>query len=225
MPTLWEILTKRKEEEILAEDQVYNPLKLRIAGSDDQSIITVDTVDFVGLKFIVKEIRETQRELDGEQHTFVDYAIHARDLEDNQIERHLRLMPLEDPDGDLTHNCVLLERLDAFGWNEEFHAFINEVSDDEDVADFQIDDDKSQWWRINDIKTAWEATTSRLKDIDHSGKIDEDEVKQGYLTYWDYWRQNEEGTDTEFLFIEMDDNGYFELWRGKEIDPNRIEVS
>ena len=45
------------------------------------------------------------------------------------------------------------------------------------------------------------------------------------MTYWDFGNQfkDDGGNDyTEWYIVEMDDNGYFEIWVGREIDPARI---
>ena len=54
------------------------------------------------------------------------------------------------------------------------------------------------------------------------------EVEKRHCEYWDYWRdvKDEAGQSRcEFLFVEMDaENGWFQIWKGNEIDPKRVVV-
>jgi hypothetical protein len=51
-------------------------------------------------------------------------------------------------------------------------------------------------------------------------------VQKQALEYWDYSRIVKDEANQkveEFLFVEMDkDNGWFQLWRGAEVDSRNI---
>ena len=55
-----------------------------------------------------------------------------------------------------------------------------------------------------------------------------DEVERFQLEYWDYWREIQDLAGqpvTQFFFVEMDTrNGWFQMWRGTEIDPKKVMV-
>lgn len=221
MATLWEILTKKKDPPVPQELQINNPLKMLVGNS----IISIDSPNLSGLRFVAKGIREIGRKVDRQTHSFVDYDLIGRDLQSETTEIRLRLVPLENPDGNLTHSSVLLSLYDQFKWNEGFYSTLNNVEKNSpDDPDLRCDDDGSEWWRVNDATTPWEATSLFLEDLDHNGKIDINEVQHEQIVYWDFWRQIE-NESLEFLMVEMDENHFFQIWRGKEIDPNRIEVA
>lgn len=258
MPTLAQIIARKFQKPKLVEAEIYNPLGVVISGAHP-SIIMLNTVDLSDLRFSCKGIRECKRR-EGEP--FADYDLVARNLDSQIIERRLRLVPDDNPDGDLTHKAVLLVLQDEFDYNEVFYdtlttppeygyelqdgqeGFINAESLDlaraaiveqfpdnpiveltkSDIPDLRCNDDESEWWRVNDIRTAWEAQTLYVSDVNHDGKIQANEAQVGPLTYWDFYREAEIDGNTaiEFLFVEMDENHFFQIWRGVMIDPQRV---
>lgn len=224
MATLWDILTKKKKREPLVESKITNPLHLRIGGAKP-SILRIHTVDLEHLDFRVRGIRELVREANEQKLVMSDYDLVARDLKSNVTELRLRLVPMDNPDGELTHNIAILSLYDEFAYNEGFFNALNANAENPDEPDLQCDDDGSQWWRINDVTTPWETELTVLEDLDHSGKVDPTEVVKSLLTYWDYWRKdNSDPPVVELLFAEMNQKHYFQLYRGPETDPGRVEV-
>ena len=232
MATLWEILTqKKKPGPKPAELQIYNPLQL-VSTGEHPSIVEIHTVDLDKLRFKLKSIRERDREHHGNTSKLVDYDLFARDLQSAVYDRRLKLVPLEDPDGDLTHSVLLLKLDDEYEQNDDLIAKLNDTTkanpDDPDLHD---DGDGSDWWRVNDAKTAWDAVWTTFQNRDHATKISAEEAekacwRRGDLKYWDFYRQTEvDGVSVvEFLIFELDDN-FMQQWRGVEIDPHRIEVT
>lgn len=199
MATLWEKLTKKKPAEVLLEKTVFNPLDALIGDT-----VKVNTVDLVGSRLKIASIREVKRQ----QHLSVDYHLTCEDKE-----YCLKLNPSNDKKCDV----LLLQKISECGYDKAFH---------EGLADEFVEGDAT-YWRVNDLKNPWEATTTTLTDFDHSGKVDKDEAVKGKLTYWDYWRETTDEANNkvlEFYFVEMDENGYFTFWVGTEIDPLRIEI-
>jgi len=222
MPTLWQKLTKRKvtEEVKPMELRFYNPLDLRINSS-----VKVNTIDIRSLPFYVQAIREVKSQLDGHTAKIAEYDLIARPVGEPAIKKRIRLVPRPDPDSLLTHNIVLLDIIDDFEFDENFN---NDMEGNTGELywpnpDTGTDD---QFWRVDDVKTAWKSKTAYLFDEDNSGVVDENEVKYRELTFWDFWRSTKEDDRDvlEFVIISRNENGWFQIWRGKEIDANRIEV-
>lgn len=218
MPTLWEILTRSKKPEVKpVEFRFYNPLKLRIGN-----VVNFDHVDFENLNFNLYALRESNRRINDEDHTFVDYDLTARPYEGDDVTVRLRLIPIPNPESETTHNTLLLKRIGECGYDEEFHKGLAfEVN----KGEFTEGDNK--YWRVNDIQEHWEVESSLLRDKDNSGKVDVSEVVKQPYHYWDYWREADfDGVQAvEFYIVEMDaDTGHFEFWLGREIDQNRVSV-
>ncbi len=217
--TLWDMLTKKKA---VAELEHYNPLNLRIGNS-----MKVNTVDTSDLNFTLKSIREVNRSIDGTDHKFCDYDVLARPFGKNEIRKRLRLVPREEKDRNLTHDVVLFEFREEFAYDEGFHDWLK-VNSEVTLGDLKPGDpDPPHYWRVNDLKSPWEAKTVSMRDEDGNGKIDDKEVHNGRLTYWDFWRNvNDEGGNkvTEFYNVEMDQDGMFSIWVGRLIDPLQVSV-
>jgi len=229
MPTLWEMLTKKKEpEETPLELQFQNPLQLRINATVRLDVIDGDQ-DLSGLQFSVRQIREVKRTIEDEVFYFVDYDLVARELTGGgMVRKRLRLIPLQDPDADQTHSVMLLNLLDEFEYHQEYHESLDYEKNGGEVAELNEDGTvAATWWRPEGLRDPWIAETAYIRDADSDGKVEEDEIKIGTLEYRDFGRDTEDeggNTITEWYLVEMDENGYFEIWIGKEIDPLRISV-
>jgi len=212
MPTLWEMLTKKSKPAV--EFKFYNPLKMKIGNS-----IKIDILDFEKFNFTIQTLREVKRIVDNENFLFADYAILARPLDGDSVSRRLRLMPMEHSDGNLTHKVLLLNKIAECEYDKNFHEGL---SYEQNQGIFTEAD--ATYWRVDDVKNEWNATTVTLQDIDNNGRLPPNEIKHGKLTYWDFWRQTEiDGNSLiEFYFVEMDQNGFFEFWVGSEINPTRV---
>lgn len=224
MPTLWEILTAPEEEETPVEFQFYNPLKVRVGNAAE-----IDTIDLKDQKFTFTATREIDR---GDGNKIADYDLLARGYgEQKETRQRIRLVPMAEPDGKLTHHVILLNLLDEFGYDKPFHDGL--LDTDTSKGEFMEREQSPEgeievlYYRVNDILTPWEANTAFLSDKDHDGEVEEHEVQHGELTYWDFWCDREVGgvQVREFLIVEMDENGWFMIWRGQQIDPERILVS
>ncbi len=217
MPTLWERWTKPKVTEVPLELLIKNPLEARIGTT-----IRIDNLDYENLSFTIQDIREVKRKIGGEEFFFTDYLLRAVPLDGDPVLIRLRVLPLENP-VDVPYKALILTKLEECQYDADFHAGLAYEKNQGEFTEAG-----NTYWRVDDVKTEWNATTVVLKDSDQSGKIEKDEVALGKLTYWDFWRETVDVGDNkilEFYFVEMDAaSGYFEFWCGIEIDANRVNL-
>jgi hypothetical protein len=219
--TLWELLMEKLHGPV--EMDVYNPLKAKIG-----SYVTLDEFDLHDLDFRVEEIREHRRTVGGRDFLFADYVLLARPLGKEDVSARLRLNSVEDPDraAGLTHFALLLRLDDEMAYSEEFHQVLKD-----DTGKFQVLDEgkvTAEFYRINDVRQPYKARVTVIKDADHDKKVEKDEVEHVELKYWDYWRDTTSAAglpQKEYLFVEMDaETGWFQIWRGQEVDMQRAFV-
>lgn len=240
MPTLFEMMVSYFKTKEAVESKFYNPYKIKVG-----ELFRIDTIDYEHLNFKMVALREVKRELDGKNHFICDYDLLARNGNE-EVNLRLRLIPIENPDGEINHHTLLLRRVEEFGYDKEWHHSLAEpwknpeTNEDEYTIFLNVFDEKGQqifdennqaiqdqFWRVNDVKTEWHARTSLVRDENNDGTVEDSEVEQNDICYWDYWRETIEDDVKvmEFYIIEMDDkSGYFQLWRGMLTDPERIIV-
>src|SRR5262249_35203615 len=124
------------------------------------------------------------------------------------------------------YNVLMLSLEDEMEYSKEFEALLKDKS-----GLFQIREDgevKEEFSRMYGLKSPYKATVSYLRDINQNHKVERDEIDTLELKYWDYSREttDEAGQPMdEYLFIEMDgETGWIQMWRGTEIDPNKVLV-
>jgi hypothetical protein len=216
--TLWEMLVEKVQGPV--ELRQFNPLKLRVGHS-----LTIDDPELKELNFFVREIRSYRRALGGREFPFVDYVVRARPLNGEDVVFRVRLVPMDEPDpSGPAHHVVLLRLFDEFAYDKSFEQVLTDTT-----KKFQVlDDDRvtEEFYRINDTVEPYSAEVTIVKDADNDGTVTSDEVEKRRLAYWDYWREdkNEAGSPVRrFLFIERDgETGWFQLWRGDEIDARQV---
>jgi len=210
------------------EQKVFNPIGAKIGGS-----ITVDALDYRGLNFFVKEIREYSVNMAGKNHRFVDYILLARPLGKPDMWVRLRLVPDRNSDTRLTHKAMVLHLYDEFEYNEDFKQGVLE----DESKKFVVDDDKNdgdpsndthdEYWRVNDVGISYSAKYLAMQDENNDGKIDQDEIARGNIDFWDYSRLTDiDGVETEqYMFVEMDKkSGWFQLWQGTQVSPENVDA-
>lgn len=188
------------------ETNVYNPLKAKVGSS-----VHIDLLDFRGRNLFVKEVREMAVGNDK----FTDLVLEAKDTK-GDLTCRLRLVPGAD--------AVLLTLLEEMGYSEDFH---NIVKDESGKFNVEEPDRVDEYWRVRDVKSSHSAVVTTMQDDDGSGKVDDHEVKTERIEFWDYSRLTQiEGVQKEeFVFVEMNsDNGWFQIWRGAQVNPESIRV-
>lgn len=223
MPTLWQILTGQYKKEDV-ESKFYNPLNLRIGNR-----VGIDTLDLESVDFSVQALKQVTRHVGNEKFLMADYSLVARPFGQDVIQKRLRLVPLDEHgEGKTTHSAVLFNLLAEFKYDEDFHNGLGvntEITEGEATPE---QPDPPKYWRVNDVNTPWECTIKHISDVDGDGRAEMSEVKDAAMTYWDFWRETpDEGGNKviEFYIVEMNnDNGWFQVWVGREIDQHRIEV-
>ncbi len=225
--TLFQIMKDKigPSQELRAE--TYNPLKLKVGQR-----VSIDVIDLREKDFKLAAVRENTRTDGGEKFQSMDYelAVPATTVGGKPEVLRLRVSPLAHPDpaSGLTHSVVALSLYYECGYQAGVTNGMSEAVK-ADTGEFQIDwNGKRTYWRINDLRTSYNATVKVFQDLDGSGKIDANEVREVSVEYWDYWTElpNEAGGKfTEFLFVERSkDNGWWQIWRGSELDPSRVSV-
>lgn len=234
MAKLYEILLRKvgwlSEEPAPAseESKVYNPIGAKVGGS-----ITIDSLDYRGQSFFVKEIREYSVNMGGKNHRFVDYILLSRPLGKPDLWVRLRLVPDRNSDSRLTHKAMVLSLYDEFEYNEDFKKGVLE----DDTKKFVIDDDKSdndpdndthdEYWRVADVGISYKAKYVAMADENNDGKVSQDELNRGEIEFWDYSRMTDiDGVELEqYIFVEMDTKtGWFQLWQGTQVSPENVDA-
>jgi hypothetical protein len=218
--TLWEMLMAKLHGP--AELHYYNPLQAKVGGS-----IMLDVIDWRDYNFFIKEIRQYKRTIENRPFLFVDYELLARPLHGEDLRVRLRLNPADDPEAaGPTHTALLLHLYDEVAYDEGLYKVVTDTTRKfEVVENGQVTE---EYWRINDVTGSYKAQVSVLKDENKDGRVDEDEVEKMELEYWDYWRDTTDQVGQplrQYLFVEMNTaNGWFQIWRGEEIDSQKVVV-
>ena len=217
--TLWEMLVSRFQGP--AELTYYNPLRARVGVS-----LMINDIDLKDHNFFVREIRSYRRWIGGRWFPFVDYVLLARPLGGDDVLVRLRLLPIEgaDPATGPAHHVIVLSLYDEFAYDQGFHGVVTDTTKKFEVI--EEGRETEEYWRINDVVDSYKAEVAVFKDLNKDGTVDANEVAAHRLEYWDYWREttDEAGQPVrQYLFVEMDaDSGWFQLWRGREMDAHQI---
>jgi hypothetical protein len=220
--TLWEILTGSLTGP--AEFKYYNPLHAKIGAG-----FTIDDIEWRERNFVVCEIREYKRRVAGKQFLFADYLLVDRPLNAPEIRLRLRINPVADPQAErgLTHHALLLRLEDDLAYNQELFNAVQAPT-----KTFQILEGgkvEAEFSRINDLTEPYRAEVTVIRDPDANQRVDPDEIETLQLKYWDYWREIPDAAGQpvkEYLFVEMDSKtGWFQLWRGQAIAPEKVAVT
>jgi hypothetical protein len=219
--TLWEMLVGGVQGPV--EFQYYNPLHARIGTS-----ILIDEVEWKAHTFFVQEIREYRRTIGGQDFRFADYVLLARVPGKEDVRIRLRLNPVDDTvkSGGLSHHALLLHLFDEMAYDEGLYGVVNDTT-----GRFQVrenDQVTEEYERLHGVTGPYKAVVTVIKDVNQDSRVDPDEVEKVRLEYWDYSRQvpNAAGQPVpQYLFVEMDtETGWFQLWRGEELNPEKVQV-
>jgi hypothetical protein len=214
--TLWQMWTEHDEPKHI---EFYNPMKARIG-----SIVTIDDVDLSKLDLVVDTIEEFTREIGGQEFKFTDYLL--KDRKGGEVIR-LRINPAGPNVAGVPHNVIVLRLDDEFGYSDDFLAVVNDQS-----KKLKVTDEKAKtaddYWRINDVSGSYKCEVSIINAVGEDGSADEKSVSKASIEYWDYWRETKDEagvTFRQFVFVNMNAaNGWFQIWKGEEINPQKIVV-
>lgn len=217
--TLWEMFLRRIHQgggngSGLA---FYNPRDVRVGTP--LTIAYANGPEFANHDFTVREIREYNRRIGGQEYRFVDYVLRGVNNKSfdagDAIDARVRAVP--NPAG--AHDALLLRLVDEFAFAEDF---LGVVKDDTGV--FEMNDEVSgaseTFRRINDLRESYLAAVLVVGETTPDGKAVSAKVSPLQIEYWDFWRDADlvdGATAKEFVFVEMNrETGWFQIWRGRE---------
>jgi hypothetical protein len=200
------------------EQQHYNPLNAKLR---ETSGMTVDTLELRKYTLTVQRMKEFKLDYKDQSFAFTDYYLRSTLQEGDPINVKLRVYPHDTPGREL--QVLVLTQWDELDYDEDFKALL----EDQQFNTMVDDKVEAEFWRINDVKSPYQAQTTELVNVAMKAKDSNVKTITGETWYWDYWREtkDEGGTDfKEFLFVEWDkgDTGRFTIWRGEEVPQSRI---
>lgn len=228
--SLWDRITGNNKPvpEIPVEDQYENPAKIHIG-----EVMSVNTIDYSHLIFVVQNMWNWTRNINGKKHIITDYLVRATPNDgSDSVELLIRLMPRQHPDkaNNFTHHFVVLKKFFACGWQDEDerNGIVEAVNDPKGELVWQRDTpDEARFWRVN-ANIAYDCDVAIIADANGNGKVEKSEVENRHYKLWDFHRETKDEVDQtviEYLFVHQDtDSGDFEVWRGEEINPSRIRT-
>ena len=214
----------------IPENQIYNPIGARIGSS-----ITIDSIDCYGKHFFVTEIRDNCTKVAGQEFKMSDYTLTAKPLDGKDITVRLRVAEdkcwsLPSSTCGVPYKAMVLEQHDSLAYDEGLHNVLKET---DDTGKFQIDHDGADsdiFPRCGGVKGSYKSHLVIVGRETLAGNADKFPTPLTGTTdieYWDFSRiVKQDGVDVEqYLFVEMNtDNGWFELWKGCEIDPQKVDA-
>jgi len=214
--TLWEMFQERLHGGGNGTGVAFqNPLGLGIGSG--VNVPSANGPEFAKFDLTVTEIREYTRRIEGKDFTFTDYSLRGLDTKSfdpgKQLVARLRVVPNQAG----ARDSLLLRLYDEFAFAEDFLSVLKD-----DTGVFEATDDnsgeKETFSRINDLRDPYQAAVLLVSQLTPEGKAAKPASLK--LEYWDYWRDVDLGngkTAKEFFFVEQNlDNGWFQLWKGRE---------
>lgn len=200
----------------------FNPLRAKIGGA-----VVIDDIEWRDRNFLLREIRVYSRKIEGKEFLFADYEAVERTTKGEETLIRVRVNPAADAQySGIPHQALLLSLEDDLAYDEGLHSVVKDTT-----KKFQILQDgrvTAEFTRLHDLSEPYHAEVTVLADENQNRRIDRDEVKTVRLDYWDYSRDVPDAAGQprkEYLFVEMDTgDGWFQIWRGTEIDPNKVSV-
>lgn len=249
--TIWEMITgKNKKDTTPLELKYFNPLKIKVGDFVNIN----DYPELKGLDFEVKKIVVYELNIDvgRSSKTFyhTDYCLKGFTADGKAIRLQLRLEKDENSSNKVECSFKLFRLYHEEPYNKELVEYLNkpaffesEESDEPDDYCFCINQDEDgndleeslMYWRIDGfdsngrlaIDEPYKAKVTVLIDENEDGQIQEEELDQYYVQYWDYHREymNEGSPTLEYLYAEMDDStGYISMFKGEHIQASQVFV-
>ena len=195
----------------------YNPLDLRIDSA--VPIAFANGPEFADHDFAVKEIREFNRHIGGQEYRFTDYVLRGVSTKSFDADQTMTAKLRAVPNQAGAYDALLLKVYDEFEFAEDF---LNVLKDTTGI--FEVTDDKTgqkeNFNRLNNLKDSYQAAVMVIAGTTPDGKAAPGKTTPVKIEYWDYGRDADLGggkSAREFMFAEMNsDTGWFQLWRGRE---------
>ncbi len=224
--TLWQRWTEKPPK--VEEYKYFDPLGVKVGGS-----ITIDELDYRGLPFFVREIREHKRPELGDAHTFTDYMLVAKSISNEEKSVRIRCFNL--PEGDLPYQPVLLEQYDQLAHDEnpdsDYQGLFNAVHDTTGKFDIKTDNEDVEFYRPTKAGggyqlSSYNAEVILVVECLKEGIADQSRIQRESLEYWDYSRTTKDEANQdyeEYVFVELNkENGWLMVWRGVELNPPNV---
>lgn len=198
----------------IPEEQVFNPYNAKIG----KTTLMVNSLDLREYTFVVQGISEYKLDYGKKKFNFVDYSCRSTLQQGEPLNILVRVYPSET--AGIAHQVLVLKQWDQVDYDEDFKKMLEDEQFNT-MLDGQVE---ASFWRINDVKTPYEA---RVTHLSKNGDVVDSDANENW--YWDYWREtkDEGGSEVkEFLFVDWDkgDTGRFTIWRGEEVGPSHINV-
>lgn len=216
MPTLFEILKRKVSPAVTGESEVYNPIGLKLGG-----VLTIDELDYRGQAFTVQAIRESRLTIIATAFKAVSYDLLSAPLDGEEIRVRLLLRSTR-AGRQAGYEARIFTLYNEQAYAEELHQICND-----DTGLFIVDEGKEteeRYWRVGFPSLrhgSYKITESVLRDVDPY------EIGTSSHELWDYSRETEiDGQSVvQHMLVEMNsDNGWFQIWRGVEISPDKLNV-
>jgi hypothetical protein len=220
--TLWEMLMERVRHQggDGANDSglaFENPLDLRVGSP--VVVAYSNGPEFADFNFTVREIREYNRRIGGQEFRFTDYVLRGVNTKTFDADAALTVRLRAVPNQAGAHDTLLLRLYDEFAFAEDFLGVLKDTTGLIEMTDDQSGV-KETFSRMNGLRESYEAAVLVVAETTPDGKGTSGSLSPLKVEYWDYSREVEIGgghTATEFAFVEMDsDTGWFQIWRGRE---------
>lgn len=217
--TLWEMLVARIRggSGNGAGIAFANPLELRVGSA--VAVAHANGPQFADYDFTVREIREYNRRIGGQEFRFTDYVLRGVNAKSFDAADALaaRVRAVPNPAG--AQDTLLLRLEDEFAFAEDFLAVLKDST-----GVFNITDDQSgaheTFSRLNDLREPYQAAVLVVAATTPDGKAAPGQTSPQKIEYWDYARDVDLGggnSAREFVFVELNsDSGWFQVWRGRE---------
>jgi hypothetical protein len=245
--TLWQKLVEAVKAMFTARNAKKNPVELRFWNPAKARIRDGVVIDesgynggYRGKDFYCDSFMEYTRTLRGKTIKHTAYLLSHRPL-GGPVERvMLFYMPLREADGAGNEYKILLFALDPdmredFGmeYSENLHNAVDPQREGrDDNGDLQVFDDNDppniieQWWRVDDVRGAYNVRVAHVKDANRDGIVMPDEVEYEDRYYWDFWREmtSEGGYKfNEFKLFEMRKSDHWTwVWQGIELHNSQV---
>lgn len=224
--TIFEIITGRNKKKSL-ELQFSNPLNCKIGNQ-----VSIDRPEITHIDFKIQEIYVYKTTVMNKDFYHTDYQIRGIDPTTNKsVYYRLRFIADDSLDREFKFKIQLLSLDTEMVYDKVFHENVlgdesGEIHIDKDQYGNDLENSKI-YWRVNDVKIPYTAKVTKICDYDKNGNVEQSELEESDIDYWDYSRLTDQygPEEVEFFTVEMDlSSGYFMMFCGVELLRSNISV-